>query len=108
MPKEEEIERRNHPQPADLAGNSNPGAPTAEAQEYSETLRKRLTRYALAMLDQIDSDGGPVMPDGTPHPLLDLALATVDSGTGLRRLAMERRLGGAVLEYRAKRPVAGG
>jgi hypothetical protein len=87
-----------------LARNSNPGAPTAETQEYSETLRMRLTRYSLAMLDQVDADGGPVLPDGSPHPLLDLALATIDSGTELRRLAMERRLGGAVLEYRAKRP----
>lgn len=101
-------ERRHYPNAADLAENPNPGAPTAETLEYSETLRQRLTRYALTLLDRIDSDGGPVLPDGSPHPLLDLALSTVDSGTELRRLAMERRLGGAVLDYRARRPVAGG
>ncbi|MFD4626479.1 hypothetical protein [Streptomyces sp. NPDC058475] len=95
-------------QPALAPNSPHPGKPNAETFEYSGTLRARLTRYSLALLDRIDSDGGPIQPDGTPHPLLDLALAAVDSGTELRKLAMERRLGGAVLEYRARRPVAGG
>lgn len=101
----DEIERRQSPTPIPNPPQTpRAGAPDVEAVEYSETLRKRLTRYALAMLDQVDADGGPIMPDGTAHPLLDLALAAVDSGTGLRKLAIERRLGGAVLDYRARRP----
>ncbi|MFF4306809.1 hypothetical protein [Streptomyces sp. NPDC001601] len=93
--------------PASAARKSNPGSPNTETLEYSGTLRARLTKYALAMLDRIDADGGPIQPDGTPHPLLDLALAAVDSGTELRKLAMERRLGGEVLSWRVRRPVSG-
>lgn len=99
----EETERRQSPAPVPTPPRA--GTPDAETAEYSETLRQRLTRYALMMLDRVDADGGPVLPDGTPHPLLDLALAAVDSGTELRKLAMERRIGGAVLEYRARRPL---
>ena len=95
---------RPHPRPPLVANSRHPGKPDAETIEFSETLRGRISRYALAMLDRIDTDGGPVMPDGTAHPLLDLALAAVDSGTELRKLAMERRLGGEILSYRARRP----
>ncbi|MER5898894.1 hypothetical protein ABT150_01965 [Streptomyces mirabilis] len=98
-----EIEARRFPRPAPP-----PGVPDAETMDYSGSLRTRLTGYANAMFSRIDADGGPIRPDGTSHPLLDLALATVDSGTELRKLAMERRLGGAVLEYRARRPVGKG
>ncbi|MEU5630939.1 hypothetical protein ACH47C_05940 [Streptomyces rishiriensis] len=94
--------------PAPAVQNSHPGSPNAETLEYSGTLRARLTRYSLAMFDRIDADGGPIQPDGTPHPLLDIALAAVDSGTELRKLAMERRLGGEILSYRARRPVPEG
>lgn len=96
-----EIETRHYPRPTPPQ-NRRPGAPDID---FTASLRSRLNGYANAMLDRIDADGGAVRPDGTPHPLLDIALATVDSGTELRKLAIERRLGGAVLEYRARRPV---
>lgn len=101
-----EIETSHFPRPTPPKSR-HAGAPDAETLDFSASLRTRLTGYANAMFDRIDADGGAVQSDGTPHPLLDIALATVDSGTELRRLAVERRLGGAVLEYRARRPVEG-
>lgn len=99
-----EIESRHFPRPTPPTYR-HAGAPDAETLDFSASLRTRLTGYVNAMFNRIDADGGAVQPDGTAHPLLDLALAAVDSGTELRRLAMERRLGGAVLEYRARRSV---
>ncbi|MFD8735618.1 hypothetical protein ACFV06_11890 [Streptomyces sp. NPDC059618] len=99
-----EIKSQNFPRP-NPPTYRHTGAADAETLDFSTSLRTRLTGYANAMFNRIDADGGAVQSDGTAHPLLDLALAAVDSGTELRRLAMERRLGGAVLEYRARRSV---
>lgn len=103
MPKEE-IERHDAPRPTPPQ-TPHAGEPDAETYDYTNSLRTRITDYAYALMGRIDADGGPVTADGNAHPLLEFVSMLVDSGTGLRRLSLERRLGGAVLEYRAKRPI---
>lgn len=103
MPKEE-IERRNAPRPTPPQ-TPRAGVPDEETYDYTNSLRTRITDYAYALMDRIDADGGPVTADGNAHPLLEFVAMLVDSGTGLRRLSLERRLGGEIMSFRARRPV---
>ncbi|MGW3024787.1 hypothetical protein [Streptomyces sp. NPDC001221] len=96
----DEIERRKSPTPG-------PGKPSEEyGFDHSEDLRSRVTRLTFQVLDHIEQNGAIV--DGEANPDIEALCALIDAGTGLRRLGLERRLGGAVLEYRARRPLNGG
>ena len=101
----EEAERRKAPKPAASPRNHNK-VPEVESFDHSSDLRQRVTRLTLKVLDHIEETGAIV--DGEANPDIEALCALIDAGTGLRRIALERRLGGAVLEYRARRPIAGG
>ncbi|MFI5800899.1 hypothetical protein [Streptomyces sp. NPDC051677] len=101
----DETERRKAPKPADPS-NKRDKAPISESFDHSQDLRHRLTRLTFQVLDHIEETGAIV--DGETNPDIEVLCTLVDAGTGLRRLAIERRLSGAVLEFRARRPIAGG
>ncbi|MCX5349179.1 hypothetical protein OG901_15595 [Streptomyces mirabilis] len=98
----EEFERRKAPKPA--PGSNKPDKPSEDYSfDHSQDLRSRVTRLTFQVLDHIEQTGAVV--GGEVNPDIEALCALIDAGTGLRRVALERRLGGAVLEYRAKRPV---
>ncbi|MFE0383329.1 hypothetical protein ACFW1F_04455 [Streptomyces bungoensis] len=97
----EETERRVYPKPSDPSKKVQNG----ESFDHSQDLRQRVTRLTLQLLDHIEETGAVV--DGEANPDLDILCALIDSGTRLRRVSLERRLGGAVLEWRARRPLKG-
>jgi hypothetical protein len=101
----EGIERRKAPKPA-APSDQRDKASKAESFDHSQDLRQRITRLTFQVLDHIEETGAIV--DGEVNRDIEALCALIDSGTGLRRVALERRLGGAVLEYRARRPIAGG
>ncbi|MER6219000.1 hypothetical protein ABT189_00120 [Streptomyces sp900105755] len=98
------IETRAFPKPAPPQ-TPRADSPDAEAFDYSMSLRGRLNRWTNQLAAKIDADGGAVLDDGSTHPDLDLIAALIDAGCNLRRTAMERRIGGEILSYRARRPV---
>ncbi|MFF5025800.1 hypothetical protein ACFY2J_16495 [Streptomyces collinus] len=100
----EEIERRKAPKPADPL-NKRDKASDESGFDRSQDLRQRFTRLTFQVLDHVERTGAVV--DGEANPDLELLAMLVDAGTNMRRLAIERRLGGAVLEYRARRPLKG-
>jgi hypothetical protein len=81
------------------------GTPDAESVSYTLSLRGRLNIWTNQLADKIDADGGAVLANGEAHPDLDLIAALIDAGCNLRRTAMERRLGGEILSYRARKGV---
>ncbi|MFF0131344.1 hypothetical protein ACFYTG_37475 [Streptomyces mirabilis] len=98
-----ENECHKHPQPA------KPGKFDSASANYgldhSHDLRQRVTRLTFQVLDHIEESGAVV--DGEANPDIELLCLLIDSGTGLRRVALERKLAAGVLEYRARRPLNG-
>lgn len=58
--------------------------------EHNRYVRDRLDALLCRAMDTVEREG--VTVDGAPHPMLAVIASLVSAGTGIRSLALDRRL----------------
>lgn len=59
------------------------------SRDHSPRVRGRIDKLLNRALDAVERDG--VIVDGRPHPMLATISDLVEAGTGMRRLALDRK-----------------